>query len=121
MYTEVTEEVIGLCKENNHMYPKVIGDKGVCTIAPFIFTVAIVVSFSETGYSYRYCYPNEYVKEALIAFHEWDGTGHPKGRWLKCKGEMELINEDYPEDESHPNWIDINSEESIKALVTYVK
>lgn len=121
MYTEVNEEVLAICKDNNYRYPKVIGDKGVCVIAPFIFTTAIMVGLSEHGYKQRYCFPNELINEVLIEFMRWDGTSHPRGQWIKCKGEQEFSNPDYPQDKSHPNWIDPHSEESIKYLLEFVR
>lgn len=50
----------------------------------YAFTWAVVVGLDRYGYERRYCY--EYPADALRDLREWDGTGHPSGPWVKCKG-----------------------------------
>jgi hypothetical protein len=49
-----------------------------------IFTVGLFVGLDQTGYRTRFCYPNFWT--AVLAIHEWDGTGDPPGPWIKQKG-----------------------------------
>lgn len=65
---------------------KVIPGQGICGMMRFIFTTAIVVGIDNVGYRGRYCYPHALVKECVLAYNIWDGTGHPLGGWLKYKG-----------------------------------
>ncbi|VTY23848.1 Uncharacterised protein [Xylophilus ampelinus] len=63
----------------------------VCAIKDFAFTTALLVGIDPIGYSLRYCY--EHAGDAEVALAEWDGTGHPGGPWIKCKGAgVELLN-----------------------------
>ncbi|PZQ77861.1 MAG: hypothetical protein DI563_02150 [Variovorax paradoxus] len=63
----------------------------VCAVKDFVFTTALLVGIDPIGYSLRYCY--EHAGEAEAALAEWDGTGHPGGPWIKCKGAgVELLN-----------------------------
>lgn len=55
-----------------------------CGLHPFLFTFGLVVGLSDEGYERRYCY--ERLSEAADALQTWDGTGHPNGPWIKCKG-----------------------------------
>jgi hypothetical protein len=60
----------------------------------FIYTTAILVDCSYSGYGYRYCYPNH--ADAVEAFETWDGLGDPPGNWLKRKGrDGDYSNPDY--------------------------
>lgn len=56
----------------------------VCAVKTFAFTTALLVGIDPIGYTLRYCY--EHAHEAEAALAEWDGTGHPGGPWIKCKG-----------------------------------
>ena len=49
-----------------------------------LFTTGLYVDIDEIGYSHRYCYPSSV--DALLAFQNWDGAGHPPGNWLVRKG-----------------------------------
>lgn len=63
----------------------------VCGVKSFAFTTGLVVSLDPFGYERRYCYEHE--AEARYALAQWDGTGHPGGRWIKCKGAgIDLVN-----------------------------
>lgn len=63
----------------------------VCAVKDFVFTTALLVGIDPFGYTLRYCY--EHAAEAEAALAGWDGTGHPGGPWIKCKGAgVELLN-----------------------------
>ena len=63
----------------------------VCAVKGFVFTTALLVGIDPFGYTLRYCY--EHAAEAEAALAGWDGTGHPGGPWIKCKGAgVELLN-----------------------------
>ena len=54
-------------------------------IRPFLFTHAIVTGKmgDRTSYDDRWCYHS--LEAALVAFHNWDGTGEPAG-WHRHPG-----------------------------------
>jgi hypothetical protein len=56
----------------------------LCGTQKFVFTTGLVVGLDAAGYERRYCY--EHGPDALAALEAWDGTGHPPGPWIKCKG-----------------------------------
>ncbi|WP_198157047.1 hypothetical protein [Aquincola tertiaricarbonis] len=63
----------------------------VCALQPFAFTTALAVAVNKNGYQRRYCYEHEHDARAALA--AWDGTGHPGGPWIKCKGVgVDLLN-----------------------------
>lgn len=73
-------------KSMGYIGEKDTDEHGVCAVSPhFIYTVAIVCGINEVGYRYRYCYPT--LLDAMSAFNDWDGCGHPPGNWIKRKGE----------------------------------
>jgi hypothetical protein len=57
---------------------------GICGIREFMFTSGLCVGLTDDGPGRRYCY--DHYPDALAALKEWDGTGHPGGPWIKCKG-----------------------------------
>lgn len=62
-----------------------------CALLRFNFTWGLVVGLNESGYARRYCYEHEV--DAAVALKSWDGAGHPKGPWIKCKGAgIDLLN-----------------------------
>lgn len=64
--------------------PRILNGQ-VVAYFPYIYTVAIVVGVTETGeYTHRYCYSE--FQDALHAFLQWDGVGHPSGPWIVLKG-----------------------------------
>lgn len=69
---------------------KEIPGRGLCGMAYFFFTVAILYGLDEDGYMGRYCYHNE--EEAQAAFDKWDGKDDPDGNWIKHKGVREYRN-----------------------------
>lgn len=72
-------------------YQMVVRDGQVCAVKGFAFTAALLVGIDPIGYSLRYCY--EHASEAEAALAAWDGTGHPGGPWIKCKGAgVEFLN-----------------------------
>lgn len=74
---------------------KVIPGQGLCALAPFAFTVGLVLGLNETGYEARYCYPVKDATDALLDILRWDGEGHPEGNWIKLKGRSEISNPNY--------------------------
>jgi hypothetical protein len=72
-----------------------IPGRNLCGIRRMLFTVGI---FYDMGYNCtgpRYCYHS--MAEAVEAFNNWDGSGHPPGNWIKHKGR--------DIEESNPNYI----------------
>ena len=66
----------------------------ICAVYDFIFTTGLVVNMGFESYERRYCF--EHRKDALEALRVWDGSDHPGGPWIKCKGAgIDLLN---------PNW-----------------
>jgi hypothetical protein len=66
----------------------------VCAIKQFNYTTALVVGLDPIGYARRYCY--EHAADARAALQAWDGTNHPSGPWIKCKGAgIDLFNPDW--------------------------
>lgn len=51
---------------------------------PFLFTTAIITGFNEVCYSRRWCY--KIKSEAIEALSEWNGEGHPKGKFTRYMG-----------------------------------
>ncbi len=56
----------------------------LCALKRFNFTTAVFVGLDEVGYQRRYCY--EHTADARSALQAWDGSDHPPGPWIKCKG-----------------------------------
>lgn len=56
----------------------------LCGLHGFNFTVGLVVVLSFETCERRYCY--EHLADAHGALGQWDGSGHPPGPWIKCKG-----------------------------------
>jgi hypothetical protein len=66
----------------------------LCGLYPFMFTTGLVVGLTEQGYERRYCY--EYAVDARAALQAWNGSGHPGGPWIKCKGPgIDLLNPEF--------------------------
>lgn len=63
-----------------------IEGKGLCGLSNFMFTIGLVYGIDKVGYVGRYCYPHEFLKEALVALADWDGNEDPTGPWIKHKG-----------------------------------
>ncbi len=69
----------------------------LCGLQSLMFTAGLVVGLKDNGYERRYCF--EHMHEAANALQEWDGSGHPPGPWIKCKGPgIDMLN---PEQEDH--------------------
>ncbi len=73
-------------------YTDLIHRNGVlCGLHRYAFTTGLVVGLHECGHERRYCY--EHAADARAALIAWDGTGHPAGPWIKCKGAgIDLLN-----------------------------
>ena len=56
----------------------------LCAVREFNYTTALLVGLDPVGYERRYCY--EHRSDAQAALRSWDGTEHPPGPWIKCKG-----------------------------------
>jgi hypothetical protein len=68
--------------------PRVIDGK-VCALSNFLFTIGLMVDIKNDLYERRYCFEN--YADAKAALNDWDGTGHPDGPWIKCKGVYEGV------------------------------
>ena len=49
----------------------------------FFFTTALLVGIDGNEHRTRFCYPS--LDDARVALHSWDGTGNPRGPWIKEK------------------------------------
>ena len=73
---------------------RVCGDAGLCGLPRFLFTAGLVVGLEPIGYQRRYCY--ETAVEAQAALTLWDGSAHPSGPWIVCKGAgVHLLNPNF--------------------------
>jgi hypothetical protein len=79
-----------LLKKEGYFDLREIPGRGVCGLTQFAFTVGIVYGLHAVGYEGRYCYPR--MKDAVVAFHSWNGEGDPSGPWIKHKGTVEYRN-----------------------------
>jgi hypothetical protein len=75
----------------------------LCGLQSLMFTTGLVVGLEERGYERRYCF--EHLRDAASALKQWDGSGHPPGPWIKCKGPgIDMLNpafgEHYPSSEA---------------------
>ncbi len=72
-----------------------IPNQGICGLEGGRFTVDLLCHVSYDGKAYRYMY--EGFTEAYLAIKTWDGTGHPPGPWIKCKGKPggDIVNMDH--------------------------
>ncbi len=77
-----------------------IPGRGICGLSHFAFTVGLVYGLHASGYEGRYCYPR--MKDALDAYHSWNGEHDPSGPWIKHKGSIEYSNPNL--DENNPNF-----------------
>lgn len=92
----MNDDILKIAKENNYEHLFYIKNKGICCIARFIFTTAILYNINEIGYEGRYCFHT--YKEALASLIYWKENPelkHPPGNWIKHKGEYEFSNPDY--------------------------
>lgn len=61
---------------------------GTVALKDYLNTVDIVVGIRGNSYKRRYSYDVSHA--AREALEQWDGTGDPPGKWLKCKAPDEL-------------------------------
>ncbi len=80
----ISERMQKVLDENGYFEAREIEGHGICALEWFCYTVGIGCGIDETGRRYRYCYHN--LLEAITAFQEWNGQGHPPGQWIKRKG-----------------------------------
>lgn len=71
---------VGIIKEiggemDDYILPTEINGEQ-CGLAPFLFTVAIVVGIDKSGYRCRYCYPS--LIDAMGAYADWISLGGPE-------------------------------------------
>lgn len=92
---EEYQPLIDKLEGNKYYEYTVIPNKGLCALTPFMFTIGLVVNLDETSYEERYCYPLEYIADALIVIKTWNGEGYPPGRWVKRKGKIEENNPNF--------------------------
>jgi hypothetical protein len=84
--------ILGL-EGNGYFNYREIEGRGVCAMAYFFFTVAILYGLTDEWIEGRYCFETE--AEAQKSFDEWDGVGDPTGNWIKHKGVREYSNPNY--------------------------
>ena len=87
----ITEDVLRTIRENGYEMPKEVPGNGVCVIAQFAYTWAVMTDLSAMDYGRRYCF--EHKDDAVASLLSWEGTGHTPGPWIKCKGDgIDLLN-----------------------------
>jgi spermidine/putrescine-binding protein len=77
---------------------RLLDDGRVIGVNQFIFTYGLMVDVDRISYERRYCYDD--LWDALEAFREWDGAGHPPGPWIKMKGRYKGVAYDCGPDEA---------------------
>lgn len=83
-------DLFAFLAENRYAHVRVLAGK-VVALQSFNYTTGLVVGLDFGGYEVRYCY--EVADDAMAALELWDGTGHPSGPWIKCKGAgVDLLN-----------------------------
>jgi len=83
--SKLTPKLKEFLEEEGYVQLKEIEGRGICGVRKFIFTYGLIYGLDESGFKGRWCYDN-YV-EPVVALHNWDGIGDPKGNWIKYKGE----------------------------------
>lgn len=84
-FSEKELELIKYLKTEGYFEFRKVPNHGICGLQKFVFTTGIIIGLNPNGYYGRYCYSNEH--EASDELKKWDGSGDPKGNWLKYKGE----------------------------------
>jgi len=95
-YGKHPKKLIIYLQSQGYAHFRDVPNVGLCCLAPFIFTVGVVVNPTFDTYAHRYCF--KYFSDALIALIEWDGEGDLPGNWIKKKG--------WGVDEENPNYVD---------------
>jgi hypothetical protein len=89
---EVDAQLAAFLHGEGYRLMRVIQGK-TCALQQFNFTIGLVVGLTFDGYERRYCF--ETVEDARDSLLSWDGTLHPPGPWIKCKGHgIDLLNPD---------------------------
>jgi hypothetical protein len=86
---ERLEKNKAILKSEGYFELRVIEGRGICGLFRFIFTTGLCEGIATNGFDSfegRWCYPHEYLIEAILAIKIWDGKKDPIGRWLKYKG-----------------------------------
>jgi hypothetical protein len=81
----LTDEFKAYLESNGYFDLKEVDGK-ILGLMRFMYTIAIVVDIDSTGYSHRYCYPNERAFSCLVNYKHYKGEGDPGGHWLVRKG-----------------------------------
>lgn len=90
------KELIKELTEIHHAHFRQIPNIGLCCLAPYIYTIAVIVNPTRDVHSYRYCF--KHFSEALTALLQWDGNGDLPGNWMKKKG--------FGFDDTNPNYVE---------------
>jgi hypothetical protein len=72
-------------EEEGYISPRLLPTGEWAAICQQMYTTALVVGLDREGYRIRFCFENPL--DAVVALHDWDGSGFPPGYWLKRKGE----------------------------------
>ena len=80
----LTEELKKELEDLGYTRLRVIPGRGICGVLKYLFTWGLTYGINDIGYEGRWCYDNHI--EPTIYLEEWDGTGDPKGNWIKYKG-----------------------------------
>lgn len=78
------KELIKELEEEHYAHFRQVPNIGLCCLAPYLFTIAVIVNPTRESHAYRYCF--QHFPEALTALLQWDGTGDLPGNWMKKKG-----------------------------------
>ena len=82
----LTEELKVVLEADHYVGLREIEGKGICGLMQFAYTIGLVYGIDRYGYTGRYCYPHDVVKECVVALKLWDGKEDPIGDWIKHKG-----------------------------------
>lgn len=80
--TPSDDEIIAIATESGYVDAHIKGDAGVCAIARFLYTHAILSNLNRWGYEGRWCYHTYGAAKAALA--AWDGAdGTKPNGWHK--------------------------------------
>jgi len=90
------KELIKELEEWHYAHFRQVPNIGLCCLAPFLYTIAVVVNPTRGSHAHRYCF--QHFSEALTALLHWDGISELPGNWMKKKG--------LGFDDTNPNYVE---------------
>lgn len=85
---------------NGYINIALVPHRNICAIKRMAYGVGIFYDIDRVGSAGRYCYHS--MAEAVEAFNNWGGDGHPPGNWLKHFSlTVEEINLNYNKDSTY--------------------